>query len=247
MPCLASHSLANATEPLLCVYGNDYAPWCWGEGTAAYGLAPALLGEFFGPVLGMHPSHLVLPWKRAQAEVEGGRADVLCTVPTQERMRYCQASKEAMYSTSARLFVSRASRWRYELMQTRERKTLFSRKAVFATYLGGAWLGERVPKDQIRYAPDLEHCVKLLAGGVADAMLDNRLVMHHKITQMGLLQQIEEGQFDLDMIPYHLLLSRRSHNAGLIERVDARLPAFLNSPVYADILRRSAAVGYDAI
>ncbi|MES2128224.1 MAG: transporter substrate-binding domain-containing protein [Pseudomonadota bacterium] len=236
---LAPGGAAARAASLICVYGNDYAPWCWGEGSSAYGLAPALLAEFFGKVLGMHSAHQVLPWKRAQAEVEGGRADVLCTVPTPERRRYCHASQEPMYATGARLFVSRASRWRGELAQVRERSALHARKAVFASYLGGAWLGERVPREQIRFAPDLEHCIKLLASGLADAMLDNRLVLHHKIAHMGLQEQIDEGQFDLDVIAYHLLLARRSRNAGLIERIDAELPVFRTSAIYADIVRRA--------
>lgn len=227
---------ALAAMPLRCSYGNDYAPWSWGSFGAVQGLAPDLIKALLGQILKQNLSHQGSPWKRAQALVESGQADLLCTAPTPARLGYVSASQLPIFKTSTHFYISQKSLLLKPLLQARSSSELFALKPQFVTYLGSGWAKNHLAGQRVHLSPNMLTSLEMLASGHVDVMLENQLVTNYNAGQLKLLDYITPSKITVEQINFHILIARTSPFIGLMAQIDAHMPEFLASKTYKTIL-----------
>lgn len=227
---------ALAAMPLRCSYGNDYAPWSWGSFDAVQGLAPDLIKALLGHVLNQNMSHQGYPWKRAQAVVEAGQADLLCTASTPDRLQYASASQLPVFKTSNHFYISKKSPQLKSLLQAKTSGELFALKPQFVTYLGSGWASQHLTGQRVHLSPNMITSLQMLASGHVDVMLENQLVTYHNGRQLKLLDHITASSITVEQINFHILIARTSPFIGLMAQIDAHIPEFLDSKTYKNIL-----------
>jgi len=215
-----------AAMPLRCSYGNDYAPWSWGSFDAVQGLAPDLIKALLGRVLKQNLSHQGSPWKRAQALVESGQADLLCTAPTPNRLRYVSASQLPVFKTSNHFYISKKSPLLKQLLQAKTSGELFAIKPQFVTYLSSGWASQHLAGQNVHFSPNMITSLQMLASGRVDVMLENQLVTNYCARQLQLSSHISPSNIAVDEINFHILIARTSPFIGLMPQIDAHMHEF---------------------
>lgn len=176
------------------------------------GLFPDILNEILARRTGLTWTSTVLPWKRAQQEVQNGTADVMVTIPTDERRAYALVSDLPVLQMYLHVYTYRNHPKLKEIRKIKTAADILRLGLIPVTNLGNNWHRENIDAFGVRthYAPADENIAKILASKRADIMIDTPISMNPMIATLGLSSRIEMTQARFGPIAFHLLVSRRS-------------------------------------
>lgn len=153
-----------------------------------------------------------LPWKRAQREVETGRADFMVTVPTQQRLTYVVKSTLPFYTVDMALFTWKEHPKSEQLKTAKTVDDLIDLELTSVTNLGNGWHKQNVEQKGLDtlHAPEDQNIALMLAGRRADIMIDSKISMNRIIREKGLTDKIVQINPSFAQIHMNLLLSKKS-------------------------------------
>ncbi|MBB5205953.1 polar amino acid transport system substrate-binding protein [Inhella inkyongensis] len=104
---------------------EDYAPYSYVDQGRVLGVIPDALALVLAQALpNLKLAPLGLPWRRAQAVVQNGEADALCTFASDERRSYAEFGQQPLVTLEPHLFFRADHPRRDELSSLRERTQL---------------------------------------------------------------------------------------------------------------------------
>lgn len=205
--------------PLRLVYGEYFPPFNWvDEHGVMRGILIDLFDEALQRRLRVPLTHEGFPWPRAQAMVQTGAADAICTVPTMERRAYALASAEPVVSPTFTLFTRRNHP---QLDRLRRVRTLADLHGfTVAHYRGSSWARQTLSGVDVEWSNSLDKVLRMVAVGRADATIDSSEAIRYAINDLRLQDELMELPQVLESQSFHLCIRRDSPDVGLLARFD---------------------------
>jgi polar amino acid transport system substrate-binding protein len=213
---------AHARSPVKWVF-TDYPPANFKTEDGKYsGFLHDILTVALDRHLGV-PVHIaVYPWKRCQAMVREGTADLMVTIPTAERMTYCVTHKTPIWIKKYRLYTYRG----HPRMTTMDRvdslEAIQAEGYTVISYLGNGWIENHVESIGIKvlYAATVESMYRMLAAQRGDVIIEEKRLATPLITTQRLAEQIVETRGIASQSGFHILIGKRSPLADQVDRLE---------------------------
>lgn len=185
LPASMLASRAMAAEPVIrMAYFDSYGPFSY---RSESGTMQGLLIESMDLLCrnaGIGVSHHGYPWSRAQALVEAGELDGLCTVPTPARRDYTQFCETPVVVVRFGVFHRRDDA-RFAALSSKDD----FKDIRMGNYLGNGWAQQNLDGLLIDWSADEDAVLRKIAAGRLDAYVSGELVTLHKLRKLGLSDQ----------------------------------------------------------
>jgi polar amino acid transport system substrate-binding protein len=211
-------------------YSLEYAPYSYTQNGKAAGIEVDVASQLFTQHFKLPVQHTIFPWSRAQAKVESGEFDAMFAVPTQERLRYAVASKQAVYHWYVCFFVRKDD---HRLDQVHSIEGLKPFK--IGVQLGNSWAKEQLKEHNVNYIPAPSSLPAMLLAKRFDVVILDPYVMANLLQNSPLKNQIEELPQHIDQANIHFMMSLRSPFIDLMPRCDDELIHISKSGALAKI------------
>lgn len=219
---LSTPSLAS---PLKLAYAENWPPYSYPDAEGkAQGILVELMDSLLAKQMGLEVQHHLLPWKRAQKQVEMGQYDAYMAVPTADRLAFANRSQHVLYWLKVKAFLSRKSPRIGEL--TAMINPLNAQQLDCIVLLGDRSSNEIAAQHnkQCNSVDSVPQALKMLAAGRADLFIHAEAVANDLITRMDLADQLFEHPIVLRQQQSVLLVSKGSSFTGwLLEQLDNQL------------------------
>ncbi len=193
------------------------------------GLYADTLEDILGKRLKRQWTGTLLPWKRAQAEVQSGTADILITIPTAERRTYALISTQPVYEESLYVYTFKDHPKIEKIRKIKTAEDILRLGLTPVTNLGNNWHRENIDAFGVKthYVPAEENLAKFLAAKRADIMIDKPSSMNRLIENLKLTQQIEMTPARFGPIKFHILVSQKSPLAASMPSLNQAIEQFV--------------------
>lgn len=186
LPLMCAAASSSPPKPVVIAYANAWAPMSEGDGEVVVGILPRLMERLIRTELGRPVVHIGMPWGRAQSAVRSGAVDAFVTTPTQERLGYASSSRNVVYPLQFRAFTLEGSPQSKALQAGVSIEDLSS--THFCDVLGNGWAEQFYQQINrpVFWAPEIGHCLRMLAKGRTDVVVHSTAVTRLEIDQLGL-------------------------------------------------------------
>lgn len=229
---------AHAAPPLRMAYFETYSPLSFGQNGQLRGILLDVIQEVAGRRLGLAVEHTGYPWSRAQALVQTGEQDAICTIATPERLEYAVAAQEPVVSARRRIFVHKDNTMLAKLQKVRSLEELHALNPAVISYQGNGWAKANMAHFNIDNSRNFESAVKMLLANRGDVMVDNALTMQYALQQAQGSANVVVLGANLDESHFQLLVGKNSPHIGMLPAFDTALRQFKRSPDYARVLQK---------
>lgn len=235
------HPTVAALAPLRLAYFETYSPLSYVEGGALKGILVDLLNEVLGKRLGQPLQHEGYPWPRAQALVQRGECDAICSIATPERLAYAVAAEEPVLSAPTCIFVRADHPQLPALAQARNLEELRALKPAVLSYSANGWAKSRLSEFNVQWGGDFNSALKMLLARRGDIMVENALVMQHSLKRLSGGELIRMLPNRMDQANFQLMIGKLSPHLGLLPEFSKAMAQFKTTPAYVEIFRRHGA------
>ncbi len=193
------------------------------------GLYADILNDVISKRMGLSWNCVLLPWKRAQTEVQSGTADLIITVPTEERLIYSIPSDQPVFETYLHVYTYKGHPKLQEIRRIKSVEDIRRLGLVPVTNLGNNWHRENIDSAGVptHYAPADDNIARILAAKRADIMIDLPFTMDPMIKSLGLSRQIEMTPARFGPIRFHILVSRKSSFTQSMDALNLAIDRFI--------------------
>lgn len=179
-----------------------------------------------------------LPWKRCQAYVKSGTVDAMITVPTTKRMAYALTHTTPFYLKKMVLFTYQGHPRIDEIREIRSLGDIREKGLSVITYHGNGWHQKHVASKGI---PGVEtakvHLVwKMLAARRGDLVIEWPVGAYAGMDRTGVRNQIVEIGVAVSAMEFHLLISKKSAYAPILDRFNRIIIEMLADGTIDDIV-----------
>lgn len=195
----------------------------FGKNSTVEGLYVDVLKQVFETELGMKVTMVERPWKRAQNDVRLGRADIMITVPTPDRLAYTHVVEPAVHVLQRSLFTSHNHSRLKEISHVSTIADIAKLGLKMTTNIGDGWHKKMVAGTTIEtlYVPDLTHSFLLVSDGRADLVVASRATAKNIMDTRGLQGMLVETTGKIPEAQAHILVSKQSPLAADIDKINA--------------------------
>lgn len=228
---LASASVQSEDKPDITVAFSYAAPLIYSKDGQIVGLYPDVLREVFEKKLGFQLRFADRPWKRAQADVERGDADIIVTVPTPERRQYVLVTEQPIYRLERNIYSRVGHPLLSSLKTAQSLEDLLALDLTASTDIGDGWYRANVAVRgvQTHYTPDLINSFMMVADGRADVVISSSTMARSIIDEKELGGRILDTGGRLDSPPAHILIGKKSHLSSQMDIVNDAIAALIAS------------------
>lgn len=186
------------------------------------GLHADVLDEILVKRLGITWKGQCLPWARAQLEVKAGSADLLITIPTDERREYAVVSDHPVFEQYLHVYTYRGHPQIEAIRQIKSVADIKNLGLLPLTNFGNGWFKENIESAGIPayYGPADENIAEMLAARRADIIIDLPLSMNPTIKALGIESRLEMTPARFGPLGFHLLVSKKSPLAARMEEIN---------------------------
>lgn len=228
-------------RPLVVSYNEDYAPYSWSEaGGEAMGILPDILAPLLKEAGVTEVRAATYPWRRAQAVLQTGEADAICTFASEERKTYALFNRIPVAVLRPELFYAENNPRRAELERIADRDGL--KAFVLADQRGNQWAEQNLAfHPRVEWVGGHDNIFRMVLGGRADAHVSlSPIVTRWRLKKLGIRDGVisRPAPFVAAEVPFHLGI--RKTYAGAQPVLD-QLDRVLAQPGYAKRLERVVA------
>ncbi|MDN3919511.1 substrate-binding periplasmic protein [Roseateles violae] len=235
---LTLEARAETAPPFRIAYFETYSPLSFTEAGAIKGILVDVLDEVIHRRLGLPRSHEGFPWPRAQALVQRGERDAICTIATPARLAYAQAAEEPVVTAPTTVFV-RADHPRLAAFSAaRDLAELRELQPSVLSYAANGWARERLGGFNVLWGNDFQSSLKMLVARRGDLMIENALTMQYSLRRLTGGDEIRMLPNRMDQAHFQLLVSRASAHLPMLPDFSRALRRFKQGPEYGEVFRR---------
>ena len=179
--------------------------------TGQSGLLVEILDEIFKQ-LDMPYAVEVYPWARAQATVQAGRADMLVTVPTDERRGYALVSEQSVFPMFMQVYARKDHPRLTEIRRIKSAQDIVALDLVAISNLGNGWHKANIEAAGVKtyYGTNDESAARMLAARRGDILVDSAVSMAVEIRRQGLEGVLTAAAAPFAPLRFHVLLGQKS-------------------------------------
>lgn len=210
-------------ETLRFVYFEQFEPFSWKENEQMRGIFIDVIDEALTNRLGISVTHEGYPWKRAQAMVQNGEADGMCTIITPERLAYAQGTTIPIITANFKMFTAANHPRLDQLQQVKTLQDLTAFKLV--DVLGSGWAEQNLKDMDVHFVASYQQVFLLLESGRDDVAIRNDWQTRYMVKKLGFEGKIIALPQPMtpEAQPYSILIGKKSPFAAQIERLNAVL------------------------
>lgn len=152
------------------------------------------------------------PWRRAQQDVRAGRADIMITLPTEERLSYTELVDGPFYAMTFQLLVPRDHAHWDRLQGIESLEDLQRLDLNLVSTFSNGWFEQNVAKRGIRadYVKTDRQQIQFLLSGRADGLIDFPVTMTPLLEEMGAMDRLTFLPAVLDTTEFRIMVSHQS-------------------------------------
>lgn len=223
---LFSFSLsALRAEPLKYVF-TEYFPanYLDEEGNPA-GFFVDIVYEALTNRLGIELSIQVLPWRRCQSLVANGEADLLTTIPTEERLSYAIQTVAPIWVKKYQIYT-----W-YDHPDVEKMNTIKTienigdHSFVIISYLGNSWAQDKLLNKGLKvvFANTVDNMYRMLTARRGDLIIDDSILVDPALKRLGFENTIIKTSGIVEQSSFHILIGKKSSYIDIVDTVDMTL------------------------
>lgn len=154
----------------------------------------------------------VYPWARAQAMVQAGRADMLVTVPTDERRGYALVSEQSVFPMLMQVYARKDHPRLADIRRIKSAQDIAALDLVAISNFGNGWHKANIEGAGVKthYGTNDESAARMLAARRGDVMVDSAVSMAVEIRRLGLEGVLTAAAAPFAPLRFHVLLSQKS-------------------------------------
>jgi len=178
--------------------------------------------EVFAEGLNVKVDIAVYPWKRCQAMVKDGTADIMVTIPTPERLEYAVTHTRPIWIKRRILYTYRDHPKIHDIQRLSGLPSIKSGGYTVISYIGNGWVENDVEGVGIavNYATTVDGMYRMLAAKRGDIVIEEKSLAAPRIAEQGLSERIVETDGIGSESGFHILISKKSSYAALVSRID---------------------------
>ncbi len=190
--------------------------------------------------MGVSVAMEVFPWKRCQSMVESGEADMIATIPTDERLSYSVPVNQPIWIKKYRVYTYRNHPAMERIRRLYGIADLRREGFSVLSYLGNSWSetalkGTGIP---VVNANSVESMYRMLVAKRADILVEDPLLAAPMIRSLSLEDALVLTEGIAEETSFHLLIGKKSSFVPLVDRIDRTLKAMLSDGSLASMLDR---------
>ena len=237
--CLLLFSLPSYGQEVVKWVFTDYPPANFQTAEGDFkGFLHDIVVELFDQELGIRVAIAVYPWKRCQAMVRTGSADIMVTIPTAERLKYAITHNRPIW-TKRRILYTYSGHPRIDAIgQIDGLAAIRNGGYRVISYLGNGWIENQVKGSGIpvTFANSVNGMYRMLAAKRGDLIIEERSLAAPRIIDLGLIGKIIETSGVGSESGFHILISRKSTHAAHIDQLDRGVEAMRQSGRLSQII-----------
>lgn len=181
--------------------------------------------EVFTKGLNIQVDIAVYPWKRCQAKVKDGTADIMVTIPTQERLEYAVTHTRPVWIKRRVLYTYHGNSKINDIQRLSGLAAIKSGGYQVISYLGNGWVEKEVQGlgIAVTYATTVDGMYHMLAAKRGDIVIEEKSLAAPRIAEQGLSERILETKGVGSESGFHILISKKSPYAVLASRIDREI------------------------
>jgi len=219
----------------------DWEPYIYQDAQGnSVGIFMDLMHEVFEKQLGMHVVSHLRPWKRAQLEVQQGKADAMITVATEKRLDYSIRSSQPIFPLYMTLFTYPDHPKLEAIKKIRTVRDIKHLNLTAVSNIGNGWHEANIQNQGITttlVATD-ESVVKVVAHKRADIFIDVAEGMNITIDKAGVTDKIIQTEVRFGPTRFHLLMSKKSKHQHLMPKINAIIKKLWSEGTIKKIMER---------
>ncbi len=226
-----------SSEPFRLAYFETYSPLSFYENGVLRGILVDVLEEMFIR-LGVPHLHEGFPWPRAQALVQRGERDAICTIATPQRLEYAEAADEPVVTAPTCIFVREDHPMLQRLSRVQNLEGLRALGLSVLSYAANGWAKAKLEGFNVLWGNDFNSSLKMLVAKRGDVMVENALTMQYSLKHIAGGEAVRMLPNRVDQANFQLLVSKLSPHVGLLPEFSRVLARFKQTPGYAEIFQR---------
>ncbi|WP_196772908.1 substrate-binding periplasmic protein [Pseudodesulfovibrio alkaliphilus] len=224
-------------QGLTCCWDRHFPPFSMELDGTMTGILVDCMDKLLGERMGYALTHSGLDWPSAQAMVERGQGDVLCTNPTPQRQGYVLFAETPVVESLPSIFCSADNPRLAEINAVADLDGLRPFRQV--DYAGNGWATRTFPPDHpIDYVDSLSTALSMVASGEADIFVGNSLAALHTLREAGLKAKVRVRQLPVgEPSSFHFGLRAAHPDApAILERFSAVQDQAMDEGVIREII-----------
>lgn len=200
------------------------------NGYVTGGLFVDIVNEIFVNRLKQRVAFKQYPWKRGQQMVEGGAADMLLTIPTEQRKDYAIATDRPVFELFMHLYTYKNHPKLNQIKKINSASEIAKLGLVPVSNRGNSWHKENIDVYGVstNYVKEDENIAKFLAAKRADLMIEPLITMNHQLKQLGLDTEVEATDVKFGPLNFHILIGKKSEYVKLMPQINSALQDIIN-------------------
>lgn len=226
-----------SNKTIICNWDKTFPPYSMERNGKMTGILVECMDELLGKRMGYTVEHKGYLWPEAQDLIRSGKADTLCTNPTDARKQFMYFSEQAVIESLPSIFCAANNPRRAEIDDIQTVDDLKNFKQV--DYKGNGWARKTFPPFlRITYVDNLFEAFNMITRGEADIFVGNGLAAMYAIKRMGLKKQIHARELPIgEPSSFHFGLRRDYPDAKkVVEEFEATLDEALLEDVTRNII-----------
>lgn len=171
-----------------------------------------ILKEALENRLGLEMKTAIYPWSRCQIMARDGTADILATIPTEERLSYCSVNNNPVWVKQYRIYTWTGHPEISRMNAVRSVSDLKSTKLAVVSYIGNDWSKSvlEVAGIPIVHAVSVESMYLMLMAKRADMIVEDPILVHNMCVKQNCVGRIHSTSGIVEQSPFHYLVSKKS-------------------------------------
>jgi len=199
------------------------------------GIFEDIFSELFVKRLNLEVEIRRQPWKRSQAEVENGLADILITLPTDDRRVYAETVPTPFFNIEFNLLVKKNHPKLTAIKAIENVEDIYDTDLTLVSTFGNGWYESTVKAAGIKteYVKTDEQQIRFLLADRADALIDFPLTMKPLLERLDTQHQLMFTEAVFSRNSLHIMVSKKSPWINYLDEINAALQDMQNDPKFS--------------
>lgn len=194
------------------------------------GIFYEIITEAIDQRMNIHVEWFQMPWKRCQHQVHIGKFDAMVTVPTKQRLSYCETHPVPFFRKELKLFTYKGHSQTKRIQQIKTIAEIKKGGYTVITYGGNGWNQNNISSVGIPFfeTSEVHNIWKMLASKRGDVVIEWPVGAKAGIDKSGVADKIIETGGTLASMPFHLLIGKQSNFKFILTRFNSIIEDMLN-------------------
>ncbi|MBN1141857.1 MAG: transporter substrate-binding domain-containing protein [Deltaproteobacteria bacterium] len=172
--------------------------------------------------LGIKMKLAVYPWRRCQDMIANGKADLMMTIPTKERLGYSIVADSPIWIKKYRIYTYKEHPFLERMHKIRSFAELKKEKFTVISYIGNDWSKTELENEGIPVtnAPTVESMYRMLLRKRGDLIVEDPLLVAPILAAIGSTGEIVPTQGVVGESRFYPLIGKKSAFAALVPKIE---------------------------